>query len=154
MLKTLATTVALATAFSSQLTLPREPEGQGLQRADALQVWLATTVQHGPGTSDDAGALAARWTAADFERLLPSLVYYLQIVREQETADQARASCSACEVSSDERERLLKETRSATSKTEQAIILKLPRPARLNNLILRGAMLHADAEMFVAKRNS
>ena len=99
MLKPIAIAVALATAFSSQLTLPREPEGQGLQRENALQVWLATTVQHSPGTSDDAAALAARWTAADFERLLPSLIFYLDIVRTQEV--RKPPSCSAAKVSKD-----------------------------------------------------
>jgi len=57
-------------------------------------------------------------------------------------------------VSSDERKRLLDETQSEISTMEEKLIRDLPRPDRLNNLILRGAILHADAEMFFRRRTS
>jgi tetratricopeptide (TPR) repeat protein len=63
-------------------------------------------------------------------------------------------SCSVCKVSKVERDRLLRETRGDTSSTERELIRILPKPDRLNNLILRGAILHADAEMFFPRRSS
>src|SRR5688572_29437454 len=140
MSKTIAIVDTLAVAC---MTGASRPSAQGLPTEDALRRWLDAVAQHRPGEADAAAALAASWTGADLERLLPALVHYLDTVRGRETWNQSRVSCDSCQGSRDERDRLLSETRSRVGKADRTLVLNLARPQRLNDLIQRAVILHA-----------
>ena len=148
MSKTIAIVVTLARRVYDERVAPRRSRAPC---EDALRTWLAAVTQHRPGEADASAALAASWTGADLERLLPALVSYLTTVRGQETWNQSRVSCDSCQESRDERDRLLVETRSRVGKADRTLVLNLASPQRLNDLIQRAVILHADAVMRIPR---
>ena len=95
--------------------------------------------------------LAATWTGADLEGLLPSLLTYLNTARKRESENASQVSCDSCEPSRVERDRLLGETERRVGVTDRRVISKLAPPQRLNDLIQRAVILHSDALMRVPK---
>jgi hypothetical protein len=119
---------------------------------NALRVWLDAVTLHRPGEADLPAAVVAS-SSDELEQLLPALVHYLDYARTTEIARQkagqrgvnvaGTAGCQPCGASSRERQRLLRETRSRAPVPER--FPALPLPGTLNDLIIRGVMLHSDA---------
>src|SRR5688572_6476188 len=152
MSKTVAVVVTLAVA---SFTSASRPAAQAVS-SDGLNMWLDAVAQHRPGEIDAAVVLAARWTTADLERLLPALVFHLNAtrgVRPQVVLEQS-AACDSCQASKRERERLGKETASRVHDLERTYIKQLPAPEPLNDFIVRAVALHSDAAMLFPRESA
>ena len=148
----MSTTRILSVALVAALTIgATQPRAQAASEGDLLRTWLSAVVQHRPGQADAAASLVAQWSAADVERLLPGLFFHLDRVRQTEFKNRDVPKCSTCAVSRDERERLLRVSRTRVSRTYQELISNLPQPDRLNDFVLSAATLHSDAAMMFPK---
>jgi tetratricopeptide (TPR) repeat protein len=144
----MSTTRTFSVALVTALTIgAAQPQAQSLPEGDLLRTWLSAVVQHRPGHADAAASLVAHWSAADVERLLPGLFFYLELVRRTELENRDVPKCSTCAVSRDERERLLRVTRSRVPRAQQVLISSFPHPDRLDDLLLQAVSLHSDAVM-------
>ena len=151
MSKTLAVVVIVAAASISSAS---RPAAQAPSSGDELRTWSEAVAQHRPGDIDAAVTMAARWTAADLERLIPSVLFYLNTVRGEHLIaagpgpQPSPASCGPCQVSRKERERLIREALPRVGDPERVYIRDLvPRPPKLNAFIVRAIILHSDAAM-------
>lgn len=153
MSKTVAVVVTLAVA---SFTSASRPAAQPVS-SDGLNMWLDAVAQHRPGEIDAAVVLAARWTTADLERLLPAVVFHLnstRSVRPQVVLEPPPAACDSCQASKNERERLSNETASRVHDLERAYIQHLPAPEPLNAFIVRAVALHSDAAMLFLRESA
>jgi len=148
----MSTTRVISVTLVAALTIgAAQPRAQGVSENDLLRTWLSAVVQHRPGQADAAASLVAQWSAADVERLLPGLFFYLDQVRRTEFKNRDVPTCNTCAISRDERERLLRLTKPRVSRTYQAMIVSFPHPDRLNDLLLLAVSLHSDAAMLFPK---
>jgi len=111
---------------------------QGASR-NWLGMWLEAVRVHRPGEADAPASVIATLTADDLELLLPALVHYLNYGRMNMLPNQPSGQPDP----SPERRRLLRETQSRAPSPES--LRDFPLPNRLNDLIIRGVMLHSDA---------
>jgi tetratricopeptide (TPR) repeat protein len=133
-------------AFAALSVSAAQPLAQGKSEDDQLRLWLAAVAQHRPGDADAAAAVVAQWSAADIERLLPDLFFYLDGVRRTERRNQPEA-----QFSKDERDRLLRVIGPRVPRPRAVLISSFPHPDRLNDLLLRAVSLHSDAAMLFPK---
>lgn len=120
---------------------------------NTLRVWLQAARLHRWGEADVSAWAVASFTSDDLEELLPALVHYLDYGRTTMLAQQqarqpganvvSNAACQSCDASGRERQRLLRQTQSRAPIPER--LRDVPLPDRLNDLIIRGVMLHSDA---------
>jgi tetratricopeptide (TPR) repeat protein len=153
----LSLTFSVAAAFTAAVPLPAAFQAPEATLAPAktpshvvLRRWLGAVSSHRPGDADAAAQAIASWTADDLEQLLPGLVWYLDLARSALQKQPARRGepadvCPTCDASRRERTRLLRATRSRAP--HDGLLKDFPRPDRLNDLIVRGVMLHSDAAM-------
>src|SRR5688500_13151971 len=133
--------VAIALAIAIGAAAAARPSAQDISRPN-VHDWLDAVQQHRAGTADAAARRVAEWTATDLERILPDVVAYLDRARNTELSDAklqaavvfgvptappaASSKCNGCEISSRERSRLVRQTKSRVSTRIVEAMPKLP----------------------------